>query len=358
MVMEDLKNETIIPEHDAVEQTKTIPETSTPLSIVEDEQRMTIAYKVIAVCAVIAFLIPLIAFIFPKKEINEKIADTNYRRRTASFEGENLSKRLSDTMAVVSFMKLARQSIDEQEKLLQEVDERKKTRRTFTVNGCKFTMIKVQGGAFKMGSNSDEDDEAPAHRVKLSNYYIGETEVTNELWNAVMNNYSDGSDHPEVNVSWNSCLNFVRKLNEKTGLMFSLPTEAQWEYAARGGNKSRGYKYSGSNTCSSVANCVEYSFWGELLGYSNSIDCVGSHSPNELGIYDMSGNVWEWCLDDYRTYSSADAVDPMKNTMAKKVIRGGGFKNTPDQCRSTYRGSREMDDASADNIGFRLVLNE
>ena len=150
----------------------------------------------------------------------------------------------------------------------------------------------------------------------------------------------------------------MRKLNEKTGLMFSLPTEAQWEYAARGGNKSRGYKYSGSNTCSSVANCVEYSFWGELLGYSNSVDYVSSHSPNELGIYDMSGNVWEWCLDDYRVYSSADVVDPMKNTITKKVIRGGGFKNTSDQCRSTYRGSREMDDASADNIGFRIVLNE
>ena len=355
--MEDLKNETIIPEEDVVEQKEMTSVPSTPPSTDEAEQRMTIAYKVIAVCSVIAFLIPLIAFISPKSKIKEKIADTNYRYRCARYDGENLSQRLSDTMAVISSVQQARISIDNQEKYLKEVAERKKTRRTFTVNGCEFTMIKVQGGTFKMGSNNGSDDESPIHRVTLSSYYIGETEVTNELWNAVMNN-SSGSDYPKTYVDWNSCLSFVRKLNAKTGLMFSLPTEAQWDYAARGGNRSKGYKYSGSNTCTSVANCVEYSFWGELLGYSNSVDYVGSHSSNELGIYDMSGNVWEWCLDDYRVYSSADAVDPMKNMMSKKVIRGGGFENTPDQCRSTYRGSREMDDASADNIGFRLVLNE
>ena len=355
--MEDLKNETLIPDSDVVEQTRTILVPSTPPSIDETELRMKKAYKVIAVCAIIAFLIPLIAFISPKKDVREKITDTNERHHCAWFEGVNLSQRLSDTTAAISSMQQARLSIDEQEKYFREVAERKKTCRTFTVNGCEFTMTKVQGGTFKMGSNNGEDDESPVHRVTLSSYYIGETEVTHELWNAVMNN-SSGSDYPEVHVSWNSCLNFIRKLNEKTGLMFSLPTEAQWEYAARGGHRSKGYKYSGSNTCSSVANCVEYSFWGELLGYSNSVDYVGNHSPNELGIYDMSGNVWEWCLDDYRTYSSADAIDPMRNTMTKKVIRGGGLKNTPDQCRSTYRGSREMDDGSAENIGFRLVLNE
>lgn len=355
--MEDLKNETIIPEEDVVEQTETTLVPSTPPSIDEAEQRMKKAYKIIAACAVIAFLIPLIAFISPKEKIREEIADTENRRNRAWYEGEYLQQRLSDTTVAISSMKQARLSIEEQEKYLKEVAERKKSRRTFTVNGCDFTMIKVQGGTFKMGSNNGEDDESPVHRVTLSSYYIGETEVTNELWNAVMNN-SSGSDYPEVHVSWNNCLDFVRKLNAKTGLMFSLPTEAQWEYAARGGHKSNGYKYSGSNTCTSVANCVEYSFWGDLFGYSNSVDYVGSHSPNELGIYDMSGNVWEWCMDDYRTYSSADAVDPIKNTMTKKVIRGGGFKNTPNQCRSTYRGSREMDDASADNIGFRIVLNE
>lgn len=355
--MEDLKTETIIPEEDVVEQTETTLVPSTPPSIDEGEQRIKKAYKIIIVCAVVAFLIPLIGYIAPKKRIREEITHTNDLHHRAWYEGCNLSQRQSDTIVVISAMQQARISIDEQEKYLKEVAERKKTRRTFTVNGCEFTMIKVQGGTFKMGSNNGSDDESPVHRVTLSSYYIGETEVTNELWNAVMNN-SSGSDYPKTYVDWNSCLSFVRKLNAKTGLMFSLPTEAQWEYAARGGNRSKGYKYSGSNTCTSVANCVEYSFWGELLGYSNSVDCVGSHSPNELGIYDMSGNVWEWCLDDYRVYSSADAVDPMKNMMSKKVIRGGGFENTPDQCRSTYRGSREMDDASADNIGFRIVLNE
>ena len=88
------------------------------------------------------------------------------------------------------------------------------------------------------------------------------------------------------------------------------------------------------------------------------MDFVGSYSPNELGIYDMSGNVWEWCFDDYRSYTSNDVVDPIRNTMNKKVIRGGGFKSTPSYCRSTYRGFRDKDDSSAENIGFRLVLNE
>ena len=358
MVMEDLKKETIISEQDVVGQTETTSASSTPPSTNDGEQSMKNAYKIIAICALIAFLIPPIGFISPKIKIRGKISHTNELYHRVQYEDGKLAQMLSDTTAEISSLQHAMQSVEDQEKYLEEVADRKKTRRTFTVNGCKFTMIKVQGGTFKMGSNNGEDDESPVHRVKLSNYYIGETEVTNKLWNAVMNNYSAGSDYPEVNVSWNNCLNFVRKLNEKTGLMFSLPTEAQWEYAARGGHKSKGYKYSGSNTYSSVANCVEYSFWGDLFGYSNSVDCVGSHSPNELGIYDMSGNVWEWCLDDYRVYSSADAVDPMRNTMTKKVIRGGGFKNTPDQCRSTCRWSKEMSDDSADNIGFRIVLNE
>ena len=366
MVMEDLKNETIIPEHDAVEQTKTIPETSTPLSIVEDEQRMTIAYKVIAVCAVIAFLIPLIAFIFPKKEINEKIADTNYRRRTASFEGENLSKRLSDTMTVVSFMKQARQSIDEQEKYLKEVGERKKTRRTFTVNGCEFTMIKVNGGSFNMGFNEGYSEEMPEHLVTLSSYYIGETEVTQRLWEKVMGyNPSEYKclEYPVTNVSWNECMRFVRILNEKYGLPFSLPTEAQWEYAARGGNKSKGYKYSGSNTYSTVTHCVEYSFWGELLGYSNTPNSVRRKSSNELGIYDMSGNVKEWCYDNGNEYGSEAQTDPIDlmvtnpNAPSYRAVRGGGYLSKHYECRSTYRG-RMQSESSSKELGFRLVLNE
>lgn len=168
---------------------------------------------------------------------------------------------------------------------------------------------------------------------------------------------STGYERPVTNVSWIDCMIFVRNLNEMTGLSFALPTEAQWEFAARGGNNSRGYKYSGSDSYSAVANCVEYSFWGELLGYSNTVDYVASHSSNELGIYDMSGNVWEWCYDTYGDYSYSEQKNPSNGGGEQMVIRGGGYKNTPSYCRSTYRGSKNYSE-SADNIGFRLVLNE
>lgn len=364
--MEDLKNETIIQEQDVVEQEEMTSVPSTPPSIDEGEQRMTIAYRIIAVCAVFAFLIPLIAFISPKSKIKEKIADTNYCYRCARYDGENLSQRLADTMAVISSVQQARISVDNQEQYLKEVAERKKSRRTFTINGCEFTMIRVDGGTFNMGSRNGDNDESPVHRVTLSSYYVGETEVTQRLWEKVMGyNPSEykGMEYPVTNVSWNDCMRFVRILNEKYGLPFSLPTEAQWEYAARGGNKSKSYKYSGSNTYSTVANCVEYSFWSELMGYSNTPNVVRSKSSNELGIFDMSGNVKEWCFDNGNEYESSPQVDPIDlividpNAPSYSAVRGGGYLSKPNECRSTYRDNMKSESSSA-VLGFRLVLND
>ena len=164
---------------------------------------------------------------------------------------------------------------------------------TFTVNGVSFTMKLVEGGTFQMGATSEQGSDAynsekPVHSVTLSNYYLGETEVTQALWNAVMGSnpsYFEGDALPVEQVAWNDCQEFIRKLNQKTGKNFRLPTEAEWEYAARGGKKSNGYKYAGSNDIGSVA-------W-----YTNNSDSkthpVKGKSPNELGLYDMSGNVWE-----------------------------------------------------------------
>jgi formylglycine-generating enzyme required for sulfatase activity len=174
----------------------------------------------------------------------------------------------------------------------------------FTVNGVSFTMVKVDGGTFKMGATSEqgsdaEEDEKPAHSVTLSSYWIGQTEVTKALWNAVMGtnpSLSKGDELPVENVSWKDCQKFIKKLNQLTGETFRLPTEAEWEYAARGGNKSKGYKYSGSNDLGTVA-------WSS----NNSLPKthpVATKQPNELGIYDMSGNVYEWCNDYYDSYSS------------------------------------------------------
>lgn len=312
------------------------------------------------VIAIILFGVPYLMFLSPKKRVEEQILKTQYQIQQINKTREELSNRLLTVTDSVSLIRTEVNAITIQLKLLESAQEITKNRRTFNIGSIEFTMLKVNEGRFLMGSNSGEDDESPTHRVTLRGFYIGETEVTQELWKEVMNSNPSsrtGDERPVTNVSWNECMAFIRKLNEKTGLPFALPTEAQWEFAARGGSKSKGYKYSGSNYCFDVANCVDYSFWGELLGYSNSTNYVASYSPNELGIYDMSGNVWEWCYDSYRYYDGSEQKNPVNSNGEQKVIRGGGYKNTPSYCRSTYRGHKYYNE-SADNIGFRLVLNE
>ena len=218
--------------------------------------------------------------------------------------------------------------------------------RTYTVKGVSFTMIPVEGGTFQMG----DSDEKPVHRVTLSDYYIGQTEVTQELWKAVMGrNPSDfkGAKNPVNNVSWNDCQKFIKKLNKLTKQNFRLPTEAEWEFAARGGNKSRGYKYSGSDNLGSVAWYKDNS--------SSAVNPVGSKSPNELGLYDMSGNVWEWCADWYGSYSSSSQINPMGYSSGSgRVIRGGSWSGGATICRVANRGGNTPAD-SYGNLGLRLA---
>ena len=221
----------------------------------------------------------------------------------------------------------------------------------FTVEGVSFKMIKVKGGTFQMGSENGGKEEQPIHSVTLSDYYIGETEVTQELWQAVMGSNPSrfrGDSLPVNRVSWNDCQEFVNKLNQKTGRRFALPTEAQWEFAARGGNKSRGYEYSGSNNIDDVAwyldNCSEW------------IHPVGTKMANELGLYDMTGNVWEWCSDWYGDYSSSSQTDPVgPSTGSIRVHRGGGWFSYAGSCCSIYRrGSSPSDRYSS--LGLSLGL--
>ena len=230
---------------------------------------------------------------------------------------------------------------------------------TFTVEGVSFTMKAVQGGTFTMGS-SDEDteadsDEKPAHSVTLSNFWIGQTEVTQELWEKVMKNnpsYFKGNKLPVESVSWTDCQDFIKELNTKTGKKFRLPTEAEWEYAARGGNKSKGYKYSGGNDLGKVA-------WYKDNSSSKTHD-VGTLAANELGIYDMSGNVWEWCSDLYSdSYdSSSPASNPQgPNTGSGRVDRGGGWGDFAKGCRVASRSYFGPNDLNI-GLGLRLVLSE
>ena len=236
--------------------------------------------------------------------------------------------------------------------------------RTFTINGVSFEMVAVKGGTFTMGGTSEqgseaEGDEKPTHSVTLSDYYIGKFEVTQELWKAVMGNeptynggwtdqYGRGNNYPAYRVSWNDIQKFIRKLNQKTGANFRLPTEAEWEYAARGGNKSNGYKYSGSNSIDNVA-------WYTSNSGSKTHQ-VGIKSPNELGIYDMSGNVWEWCQDRYGSYSSGSQTNPTgPSSGSYRVPRGGSWFNSAGYCRVSNRDSNTPDGRYS-GLGFRLVL--
>ena len=225
----------------------------------------------------------------------------------------------------------------------------------FAVNGVTFKMVNVEGGTFMMGAAITAPGaytfEKPEHQVTLSSYRIGMTEVTQELWHAVMGGNPSrfiGDKRPVENVSWTDCQTFIAKLNEMTGMSFRLPTEAEWEYAARGGNKSQGFMFAGSNSCPEVAWCN--------TNAKNETHPVGEKNPNELGIYDMSGNVNEWCADWYGRYSSAEQTNPTgPATGSAKVYRGGCWEDGARLCRNTYRYSSPADHRNS-RTGFRLAL--
>ncbi|MBD5259866.1 MAG: SUMF1/EgtB/PvdO family nonheme iron enzyme [Bacteroides sp.] len=219
---------------------------------------------------------------------------------------------------------------------------------TFTVNGVSFEMVRVDGGSFMMGSYNGDSDEQPVHSETVSTFYIGKTEVTQALWTAVMGSnpsYFKGPNLPVEMVSWNDCQEFIDRLNRITGKNFRLPTESEWEYAARGGNRSRGYDYSGSNNLQSV---------GWYDGNSGgSTHPVGSKLDNELGLYDMSGNVYEWTSDlwssNYSSYRNGGSSG------SDRVNRGGGYNNSARSCRSANRGNNDSGGRYRD-LGFRLAL--
>ena len=237
----------------------------------------------------------------------------------------------------------------------------------------KTEMVFVQGGTFTMGCTDEQGSdcymiEKPAHQVTLSDYYIGKYEVTQGLWKKVMGsnpsnfNYC-GDDCPVENVSWDDCQIFINKLNQLTGKRFRLPTEAEWEYAARGGSKaSYQTKYAGSNALGEVAwyrdnSDVNYSGGIEFEGRKLGTHTVGTKKPNALGIYDMSGNVWEWCNDWYGDYSRGGITNPKgAATGSFRVIRGGSWHSNG---RSTRVSARDSNNPSSGiiNLGIRLVFS-
>ena len=222
---------------------------------------------------------------------------------------------------------------------------------TVTVNGVSFKMIRVDGGTFisKQGSDS-EDGEKSSRQVMLTTYSIGETEVTQALWQAVMGSNPStfkGGNLPVENISWDDCQEFIQKLNLLTGKQFRLPSEAEWEYAARGGNKSKGYEYSGSNDVEKVA-------WNRDNSKQKTHK-VKTKKPNELGIYDMSGNVWEWCQDWYGKFNHSSQLNAIDSSNAIRVQCGGSWRNGAQNCNLPI--SIGASPSSKDsNLGLRLAL--
>ena len=234
--------------------------------------------------------------------------------------------------------------------------------KNYTVNGVTFTMVYVQGSTFTMGCTSEQERECysfenPVHSVTLSDFWMGETEVTQALWKAVMGSDSSffkGDNLPVEQVRWSECQVFIKKLNSKlsrklpSGWRFALPTEAQWEYAARGGVHNSGYKYSGGNNLDDVA-------W-----YINNSDAephsVKGKKANALGLYDMSGNVYEWCQDWFGDYTDSSQTNPQgPDSGTYRVFRGGGCRCLDVDCRVSVRDS-ETPDFRLSRLGFRIAL--
>lgn len=231
------------------------------------------------------------------------------------------------------------------------------SKETFTVNGVSFTMVRVEGGTFTMGATKEQvndanNDENPAHKVTLSSFSIGETEVTQALWQAVMGNnpskFTESPQNPVENISWEDCVAFFNKLNQLTKKKFRFPTEAEWEYAARGGSKSKHYKYSGSNTVGDVAWYIDNS--------GSKPHPVKGKAPNKLGLYDMSGNVWEWCADWKDRYSDSSQNNPKGPKKGSiRILRGGCWSSGHGFCRVSRRSSSTPDIRDFD-LGLRLAL--
>ena len=293
-------------------------------------------------------VIALAAYIYIEK--SSEICYTYFRYNTSSVEKvDSLNEKMNMLKSEPS--KSSKMENVENDCLSAEVLE-------FEVGTCSFKMIPVEAGTFTMGATPEQkvsgDEEKPIHQVTLTNnYYIGQTEVTQALWKAVMGSnpsYHEGDNRPVEQVSWNDCQEFIVKLNKLTCQKFRLPTEAEWEYAARGGKKSKRYQYSGSNNLDEVAWYTDNS--------SRQTHDVATKQPNELGVYDMSGNVWEWCQDLYGSYNSTSQTNPTgAKSGSYRVYRGGSWDLRAGCCRSSYRNCSSPGSVD-DYLGLRLVLSE
>jgi len=253
----------------------------------------------------------------------------------------------------------------------------KKIGKKYTIPDLKLTMLPIKPGSFMMGSTYGDSDEKPVHKVTLTkSFWMGCTEVTQAQWSTVMGadpSRFKGDANPVDSVSWNDCVEFCKKLTARERAAgrisdefeYRLPTEAEWEYCARGGAKSKGFKYGGSDNLDDVAWYYENSGdqrlnddnWSFSKFKSNNCKThpVAQKRANELGLYDMSGNVWEWCGDKFGYYTSDAQVDPTGPKSSRlRVFCGGSWRDDDGRCRVSYR-LRHTPVVKNDCIGLRIV---
>ena len=265
---------------------------------------------------------------------------------------EEAARREREEAARAEAAQRERERLEAEQRAREEEENRQQI-----INRLIANMVYVEGGTFTMGATKEQGKDAdamakPKHKVTLNSYYIAKYEVTQSEWEAVMGmnpSYFKGENLPVDCVSWDDCQEFICKLNELTGKNFRLPTEAEWEYAARGGNKSKGYKYSGSN------NLGEVAWYGENHA-TGSTHPVGLKRANELGLYDMAGNVHEWCQDLYASYSSSSQKNPTgPSSGSNRVYRGSCWYSSEWGSRICYR-CFNTPDIGGQSRGLRLAL--
>jgi len=292
------------------------------------------------------FLLPLLFAVLAMPL--EASADKTYKRGDTNGDDQ---VTISDVTWLIDYLLSGVWPDDEPDPVLEA--------QTFTVGDVSFTMMPVEAGTFTMGATTEQgadatDREKPAHQVTLTQpYYIGQTEVTQALWVAVMgtnpSEFTGDLNRPVEKVSWNDCQTFITKLNQMTGQTFRLPTEAEWEFAARGGNKSEGHKFAGSDNVDDVA------WYSGNAG--SSTHPVATKAANELGLYDMSGNVLEWCQDWYAAFTAdaqTDSAGPA--TGSNRVYHSGAWDYPGHSCRVAFRYYSAPTWAGSNRLGFRLAM--
>lgn len=297
----------------------------------------------------------------PSKLVKVLLDKGEYLRKVVSIDNEHLFHEKEIRIVENSVLDDIKLEMTEEAEILSAQGmniPKQEIKEVITVNGVSFSMVKVAGGNFLMGATKEQgndafEDEKPAHLVNLSNYYIGETVVTQELWWAVMGSnpsyFQMSPRNPVEQITWKDCIEFIEKLNRLTNKKFRMPTEAEWEYAARGGQKSKGYRYAGGEILDEVA-------WTDEN--SNSVTHpVAQKKANELGLFDMSGNVWEWCQDWKGPFSLETQYDPQgPSSGTGRVFRGGSWNSSAWNCRVSYR-NRNAETYRSSYLGIRLVMS-